>query len=54
MREIEGLDGSNPSLSATQSAIFAFSAEKSKIVRMLVHFVGVNGTGEAQIRPAVS
>src|ERR1035441_6147898 len=33
-----GLGGSNPPLSASQSAISAFSAEKSKIVRMFGHF----------------
>jgi hypothetical protein len=39
-------------LSAKQSAIFAFSAEISKIVRMFAHFLVFKGTGEAHIRSA--
>jgi hypothetical protein len=48
---MKGRDGSNPRLSANQSAILAFSAESSKIVRMFVHFLRPEGTGEAEIRP---
>jgi hypothetical protein len=33
--------------SANQSAIFAFSVNKSKIARMFVHFLLPEGTGEA-------
>ena len=54
MRGIKGLDGSNPLLSAKQSAIFAFSAGKSKIVRMFAYFVRPKGTGEAQIQPSAA
>ncbi len=35
---MKGLGGSNPRISAKQSAIFAFSAEKSKILRMFATF----------------
>jgi hypothetical protein len=49
-----GLDGSNPLLSASQSAIFAFSAENSKILRIFADFVRLKGTGEAQIRPTAA
>ena len=38
-------------LPAKQSAIFACSAETSKILRMLAHFLRPEGTGEAWIRP---
>lgn len=38
-------------LPATQSAIFAFSAENAKIARTVAHFLRPEGTGEAQIRP---
>ena len=34
-------------LPATQSAIFALSAENSKIARMLAHFIRPEGSGEA-------
>ncbi|SRR5258708_15202928 len=37
-------------LPATQSEIFALSAENSKIVRTLAGFLLSKGTGEAQIR----
>ena len=47
---MNGRDGSNPRLSASQSAVFAFSAENSKIVRMFAHFLLSKGLGEAQIR----
>ena len=33
--------------SAKQSVIFAFSAEDSKLVRLLAHFLRLEGTGEA-------
>ena len=36
---MKGLDGSNPPLSASPSALFAFSAENSKIVRLFAKFV---------------
>ena len=49
-----GLDGSNPLRSASQSAVFAFSAENSKIVRMFAEFVRLKGTGESQFRPATA
>jgi len=48
---MKGLGGSNPPPSATQSAIFAFSAERSKIGRMFAHFLLDEGIREAQIRP---
>ena len=51
---MKGLDGSNPPLSASQSAMFAFSAEKSKILRMLAHFLLLKGTGEVQILLSVA
>lgn len=38
-------------LSATQSSIFAFSADKSKILRMFAKFVRLAGTGKSQFRP---
>lgn len=47
MRKIKGLDDSNPALSATQSAISAFSAEESKILRMFAYFFDLKGTGDA-------
>ena len=40
--------------SASQSAIFGFSAENLKIVRMFAHFLLSKGTGEAQIRPSIA
>jgi hypothetical protein len=40
--------------SAKQSAIFAFSAENSKIGRVLAHFLRPVGTGEAEIRPSAA
>jgi hypothetical protein len=43
----KGLGVSNDCLPATQSSIFAFSAEDSKLVRMLAHFLRPVGTGEA-------
>jgi hypothetical protein len=46
----KGLGSSNPSLSASQSAIFAFSAASSKIVRSSACFLPPKGTGESQIR----
>jgi hypothetical protein len=46
-----GLGGSNDCLPARQSAIFAFSAENSKIARVSAHFLEPEGTGEARIRP---
>jgi hypothetical protein len=51
---MKGRDGSNPSLSASQSALFAFSAENSKIVRLFAKFVRFKGTGESQFRPAAA
>ena len=42
----KGTGGSNPPLSATQSAISAFSAEESKILRMFAHFFDLKGTGD--------
>ena len=54
VRETKGLDGSNPPLSAIQSEISAFSKGKSKIVRMLAHFLRPEGTGEAYIWPSVA
>jgi hypothetical protein len=44
MREMKGLDGSNPPPSANQSTIFAFSAENTKIVRMFAHFLRPEGS----------
>src|SRR6266481_5055705 len=35
-----------------QSSIFAFFAEKSKILRMFANFVRPEGAGESQFRPA--
>jgi len=51
---MKGRDGSNPRLSATQSAIFALSAENSKILRIFEHFVGLKGTREYQIPPSAA
>ena len=48
----KGLGVSNGCLPAKQSAIFAFSAENSKIARMFAHFSLPEGTGEAQIWPS--
>jgi hypothetical protein len=45
---MKGRDGSNPPLSAKQSAISALSVEKSKILRTFVHFLLPEGTGEAR------
>jgi hypothetical protein len=39
-------------LPTNQSAIFAFSAGTSKIVRVLAHFLRPEGTREAQIQPS--
>ena len=41
-----------PGKPANQSAVFAFSVEKSKIGRMFAGFVLPEGTGESQIRPS--
>ena len=43
----KGLGVSNDCLPATQSVISAFSAEESKIVHMLAHFLRPEGIGEA-------
>ena len=43
----KGLGGSNDCLTATQSAIFAFFARNSKLIRMFAHFLRPEGTGEA-------
>jgi hypothetical protein len=51
---MKGRDGSNPRLSARQSAIAALSAENPKIGRMFAHFLLAEGTGEAQIRPSAA
>jgi hypothetical protein len=40
--------------SRDKSSIFAFSAEKSKILRMFADFVRPKGTGEAQFLPAAA
>jgi len=48
--QTSGPEGSNPSRSAKQSAIFAFSAGTSKIAHMFAHFLLSKGTGETQIR----
>jgi hypothetical protein len=40
--------------SAKQSAFFAFSAEGSKILRTFACFLGLEGTGEAQIPPSAA
>jgi hypothetical protein len=50
----KGLGVSNDCLPAKQSAIFALSTEKSKIVRTLRIFLGPEGTGEDQIRASVA
>jgi hypothetical protein len=42
---------SNPTRSAIQSAIFAFSPGNSKTLRTFAHFLRPEGTGEAWIRP---
>ena len=47
MCEMKGLDGSNPTLSANQSAISEISLGNSKIARMFAHFLQPEGTGEA-------
>ena len=47
-----GTGGSNPPRSASQSAIFALSAENSKIVRTFARFPRAQGSGEAQILPS--
>ena len=44
---LKGLGSSNLPLSATKSAIFAFSAEDSKILPMSAHFLRSRGTREA-------
>src|ERR1035437_11172885 len=44
-----GTGSSNSLCSATQSSIFALSAENSKIVRTFARFPRAQGTGEAQI-----
>jgi hypothetical protein len=44
-------ESSNLPRSASQSVIFAFSSENSKIPRTSAKFVRFKGTGEAQIRP---
>jgi hypothetical protein len=41
--QMKGTGSSNPPLSASQSALFAFSAENSKIVRMFAKFVRFKG-----------
>jgi len=47
----KGLGVSNDCLPAKQSAIFSFSAEDSKTMRMFAHFLRPKGTGDAWIRP---
>ena len=55
IREFDAESSSHQTVSsASQSPISAFSAENSKIVRMLAHFLRSEGTGEAQIRPSVA
>ena len=55
IREFDVESGSHRTApSATQSAILAFSAVSSKIVRMLEHFLRPEGTGEAYIWPSVA
>jgi hypothetical protein len=49
-----GIGSSNSLFSASQSALFAVSAENSKIVRLFAKFVRFKGTGESQFRPADS
>jgi hypothetical protein len=39
------IESSNPPRSATESTIFAFSAEKSKMLRTFAQFVRLKGTG---------
>ncbi len=51
---LKGLGSSNLPLSANQSSAFAFSAEKSKILRTFGTFVRFKGTGESQIQPPAS
>ena len=46
--------GSNPTLSATQSAISAFSPKKSKMLRMFAKFVRFKGTGEAHVQQSAA
>src|SRR5260370_35054759 len=53
-RILKGLGGSHPTLSANQSSIFSFSAEKSKMRRTFALFVRLRSTGEAQIRSAAA
>jgi hypothetical protein len=45
----QGIAGSNPGLSAIQSAIFALSAGKSKILRTFTHYSLPEGTGDGHI-----
>jgi hypothetical protein len=55
IREFDAETGSRQTASsAKQSAIFAFPAENSKIVRMCAHFLLLRGTGEGQIRAAIT
>jgi len=50
----KGLGGSNDCLPATQSAISAFSAGSSKMLRMLARFLRPEGTGEAWVLPSAA
>jgi hypothetical protein len=55
IREFDGESSSHQTASsAQQSAIFAFSAENSKIVRTLAGFPFTQGTGEAHIRASAA
>jgi hypothetical protein len=52
IREFDAESSSHQTASsATQSSIFTFSAENSKIARVSAHFLEPEGTGEARIRP---
>ena len=55
IREFDAETGSHLTVSsAKQSAISAFSAEKSKIARTFAKTVRLKGTGESQFRPPVA
>jgi hypothetical protein len=55
IREPDAESGSyQTALSAKQSAIFALSAEESKILRMFATFDRFQGTEESQIRPSAA
>ena len=48
IREFDAESNSHQTASsATESSVFEFSAEKSKILRMFAHFLLPEGTGEA-------